>query len=238
MPIATRPLRAALRRSALAVLAALTPALAGAQSFDAFTSTTIGGSPLTAGNQTFAGTLANQFRVGPEAVRITAFGAFDDGGNGFARTITVRLYDAATEQQVGESLTFTGTVGTAVGAYRFLTLATPIVLPSDFVGRIAAIGYGTVDERYYNAFFNGNDRVTAYGGSLVALQREYYADGDAFPTTASGNGEPGWYGAANFQFERASVPQSAVPEPASVALLTTGVMAIGGGAAARRRVRR
>ncbi|MGZ8468771.1 MAG: PEP-CTERM sorting domain-containing protein [Gemmatirosa sp.] len=192
-----------------------------------------------AGNQTFTGTLSQEFTVYGGPIRITRLGAFDGDGNGFLNAITVRLYDAQQAEAVpGASLTFSGSVGTRVGSFAFVDLATPIELPVGFVGRIAAFGYGTASEQYYNAFYNGGQlgpRVGMSGESRLSFGRVYHADGDAFPGTVSGDGAGGWYGAASFTFEPA-VATTTAPEPGTWALLGTGLLAIGG--LATRRVTR
>ncbi len=190
-----------------------------------------------AGNQTYAGTISQEFTVHGGPIRITRLGAFDGDGNGFLNAITVRLYDVQSQQEVlGASYTFSGTVGTRVGSFAFVDLATPIELPVGFVGRIAAIGYGSSTEQYYNAFYNGGQfgpRVGMNGDGRLNFGRVYHAETDAFPGTVSGDGAGGWYGAASFTFER-SVATTTTPEPGTWALLGTGLLAIGGIAARRR----
>jgi hypothetical protein len=184
-----------------------------------------------AGNQTFAGTLSQEFTVAGTPVRVTRLGAFDDDRQGFAESITVRLYDVATGTQVGQSLTFTGLVGSATGSFRFLDLATPIDLPTGFVGRIAASGYGGA-ERYYNAFFNNEASVSMNGGGTLSFGRVYYANDTGFPDQPSGDVRAGWYGAGSFTFGAAA---STVPEPATWTMLGGALAVLAGVSAVRRR---
>ena len=212
---------------ALVIIAAAAPAAAQT---DAITAT-------YTGNHGFAGTLSQEFTVTGGPIGVTRFGAFDDDGLGFAAPITVRLYDATTGLQVGESVTFSGLAGTAQGSFRFLDLAAPFDLPTGFVGRIGASGYDGA-ERYYNAFFNGNRLVSLHGGGRLAFGRVYYdldADGSGFPEQPSGNDQGGWYGTASFTFG-ASV--TATPEPATWATLGGGLLALGVLRARRRPDRR
>ena len=185
-----------------------------------------------AGNRTDGQFLAQQFTVTNGPIRITRFGAFDDGKNGFLRDITVKLYDVSTQATVGPTITFTNTtVGTRVGSFVFVDLLQPIDLPQGFVGRIGASGYGA-EERYYNAFNNGNVFVTLNAGAALDFGRVYYdPDGTEFPDAPSGDGNAGWYGTASFTFGPAAT--TTTPEPATWATLGAGLLALG--AAARRR---
>src|SRR5688500_4659488 len=110
------------------------------------------------GTNTFAGTLSQEFAVGAAPVRITRFGAFDDGDqvarDGFAGTITVQLFQvlqrgATPAEEVvaayGDALTFTGVQGTLEGGFRYQSLATPLELPAGFIGRIGAWGFVGAD---------------------------------------------------------------------------------------------
>jgi hypothetical protein len=109
-------------------------------------------------------------------------------------------------------------------------------VPVGFVGRIAATGYFSSDEQYYNAYLNGPDgeRLAQLNtGDRLTVGQVYYADGHAFPNKPSGAGDDGWYGAASFTFEPAAATTT-VPEPGTWALLGRGLLAIGGIAARRR----
>lgn len=226
-----------------ALVLALTAAPAAAQGTNALATT-------YDGTNTFAGTLSQEFFVGNAPVRITRFGAFDDldqgTRDGFAGTITVQLFqllhrgETTAEDVVvayGDAVTFTGTQGTLDGAFRYQALATPLELPAGFIGRIGAWGFVGAD-RYLNMFDinqSGSVRVATDGGGLLGFGSVFYSSvaGDV-PTVRSGDGGAGWYGAGSFTFE-AGGAAVVTPEPGTWALLGTGLVALGGIAARRRR---
>lgn len=101
--------------------------------------------PNTVGNQGFNGPLGMDFEV-VNPVTLTHLGAFDDGANGFRRSITVRLYDAASQVERA-SLEFTAEEpGVLKGGSRFKPLSTPLTLPLGFRGTITAEGYGAEEQ--------------------------------------------------------------------------------------------
>jgi len=97
--------------------------------------------PETLGNTALPGSVGMDFDL-DRAVIVTRLGAFDDGGIGFNRTITVRLYDRNTQDELA-SLSFSpDDPGALIGGSRFQDLATPIRLDAGFQGAIVAEGYG------------------------------------------------------------------------------------------------
>lgn len=180
------------------------------------------------GNQNWAGPLGIDFDVNAP-ITITAFGVFDDLANGFATAKSVRLYDRTSPAAPIATLAFSaGTPGSLVGSYRFLALAAPVTLAAGFQGSIVADGYG-VDPNYntsggaFPGTIDGGGRLTFVGGSRYDAP----ANAGSYPTIVDGGPEVR-YGAGSFQFV------SAVPEPATVALLGGGLLVLGIGARRRR----
>jgi hypothetical protein len=215
-----------LLRQLLAAAVIATPAAARAQT-DLF-------SLDLAGNQAFEGLLGWDLRTGAKDVAITRIAAFDDGRDGFARTITVRMWNRATGQEIGDVYEFHGSVGTLVGSFRYITLATPLVVKANTPFGLYAHGFGDMDMNY-NPAFPPSAPVTFEGGNgLVNYELAWFQPpGAQHATQIFGTS----WGAASITFRDAAAP-SAVPEPATVVLLGGGlvvVLAAHGGDRRRRR---
>ena len=107
--------------------------------------------------------------------------------------------------------------------FRFVSLAAPVTLPADFMGRMAAGGYGSAElngNAGGSAFVTGNDG----GGLITFVGPSHYAGGFEYPNNADSNALQ--YGGPSFAFE-------AVPEPTGAALAAVGLA----GMCARRRRR-
>ena len=208
-----------LLRRLLAAAALALPAAAQAQT-DLF-------SLNRAGNQAFIGLLGFDLSTGAKPIEITRIGAFDDGRDGFANRITVRLWNRGTGAEIGEAYEFLGTPGTLVGSYRFLDLATPIRIEANTAFGLYAFGYGTQDRNYHS----GIDPFAAVpfdGAGLVNFHLSWYQPAGAGSATQDHFNR---YGAANFTFRDATI--TATPEPATIALVGGGLVVVL--AAARRR---
>ena len=162
----------------------------------------------TDGNQAFGGALGTSFNTS-HAIIVTQLGAFDDDSNGIAvgTTLTTNLWNRANPVAPLATETFTNaSAGTLAGAYRFKTI-TPVILPINFQGMIAAGGYNAAEE-------NGNQGSVSLGltentgGGLVSYVQDnrFQAGGipTAFPNGADG-GPITRYLAGNFEFKAANI---------------------------------
>ena len=206
-------------RRLLAAAALAVPAAAQAQT-DLF-------SLSQAGNQSFIGLLGFDLSTRDKPIEITRIGAFDDGGDGFANRITVRLWNRQTGAEIGGAYEFLGTQGTLVGSYRFFDLATPLRIEANTAFGLYAFGYGTQDRNYHS----GIDPFAAVpfdGAGLVNFHISWFQPAGAGGATQDPINR---YGAANFTFRDATI--TATPEPATIMLVGGGLVVVL--AAARRR---
>lgn len=154
--------------------------------------------------------------TGPDGIIVTSLGAFDSGQDGISGTVNVGIVDRSTGSVVGETVSFSGGLGTLVDGSRFVTLTTPITLPSGFQGSITAQGYGL--EGNGNTGNPSGFSATDDGGGLISFVGTARWGGDV-PLTLAPNvdgGPANRYYAGSFEY-------GAVPEPSSLALLLGAV---------------
>ncbi len=169
-----------------------------------------------AGTQAFEGVIGMDLEIG-NPVLITHLGAFDDGSDGLARPITVRLWDRGNPEAPVEvaSLEFTTEApGTLIRGTRFKALPSPIRLEVGFKGTIAAENSGA-EERLVNPGANPNVVrpwvVTTGGGSVRFVgSGRYSANPGEYPGTGDG-GAPDRYGAGSFQYQTTALVYPGVP---------------------------
>ncbi len=168
----------------------------------------------TAGTQAYNGALGNEFDVlSPAGISVTRLGVFDSNSDGLNSTITVGIFDRATEQLVGTSLTFTGNDGSLEDGSRWITLVSPITLAAGFEGMVVAQGYDGA-ERNGNVGTGSTASPTDDGGGAISfVGGSRFGPGGvfAYPTSVDG-GPANRYHAGNFDYD-------IIPEPSSLALL-------------------
>ncbi|MCB1126481.1 MAG: hypothetical protein KDM81_08305 [Verrucomicrobiae bacterium] len=153
------------------------------------------------GNQAFGGSLGMDFDV-QNPVIVKRLGVFDDNSDGMGLTITARLFDRDSEQELA-SMEFTSEApGDPIGGMRFKALPSPIELPAGFHGVIAAEGYGA-EER----LLNSHGVLTAVvwtlddgDGSILFVGSSRYGDAGAFPAGLDA-GPAARYAAGTFEYE-------------------------------------
>lgn len=192
------------------------------------------------GTFNWAGQLGLAFDV-VSPVQVTALGAFDSGQDGFAGTVTARLWRSS-DQSLLAIQNFTGTstatAGVFNGDHRFLNLVSPLTLTagryivsvSNFLGadKAGLVGSGGF---IHDTFNTGGGLL-----SIASVTTGYYSE-SANPTLYPGQtfgSDPLWVNSASFLFQAPGGPPVTVtPEPGSAALLC-GLLMTGVGFTTRR----
>jgi hypothetical protein len=166
----------------------------------------------TVGNQSYGGSLGMDFSV-ERPLTVTALGAFDSGGNGFAQPIRVQLW---TRDERGTPDNFADDTGMAVlseftlnaanpgqadGGSRFINLAAPLTLP---VGTytIVASGYGAAEPNGNSGISPGPWSMNTGNGAITFDGGSRFGTAGLFPGTVDG-GPANRYAAGTFKFTAA-----------------------------------
>lgn len=151
----------------------------------------------TVGNQAWQGRLGLVFS-NSRPIIVNSLGAFDDGGDGLNRPITVGIVNDATGATVVGPITMSGTSDPLVGSFRMQNI-TPVTLP---VGQyiIVAQGYGPGEQ-------NGNtyggiayDPVIFNSASVLTNVGSVFSGDESFGEPTTPDGGAGRYHAGTFGF--------------------------------------
>jgi hypothetical protein len=206
---------------AVAIVSLAAPANAAVVYQDGFVPAVAGGA--TDGLQDWSGRLGMDFTVN-SSILVTALGAFDNGdqarlagvnGNG----VQVAIFNLGTGLQVGSSVSFNGGGGyTQIGGDAFLNVPGFSLAPGNY--SIVA-----VDDRNYNQGYFGGPNIhqvtNNLGGAISFIGVSRY-------DSTSALGVPGNFdsGPAN-RYDAGTFVASAVPEPATWAMMILGFFGVG-----------
>jgi hypothetical protein len=220
------PTRSVLRMSRLLVAAvlsvALTPAVARASSITALQSVANVGALTSAASDQLFGWVFNVLAP----IEVSSLGAWDLDDNGFLVSHDVGLYSASTQSLLASTTLAAGTAAPLEAGFRYNALgSTALLTPGQYV---IVMSMPRQINDYQMIFSNGITTALEiqFVNSAWSLAGSALAYPDMFGQFNSGMFGP------NFQFN--VVAPAAVPEPASLLLLGTGVASA---IASRRRLK-
>ena len=149
---------------------------------------------------------------------VTALGAFDDLGDGFADAHEVGLWDSS--GTLISSISVSGT-DTLIDGFRYANIAS-VNLIAGTTYTVGASNFGVNDAYAYNATLSSAPEITVLDGQFI--------NGGGLRNPVGSAGGVGGYFGGNFQFSSAI---SAAPEPGTWAMMILGFGLAG--AALRRR---
>ncbi len=157
------------------------------------------------GNQAYTNSLGMDFVVAANTeIVVTAMGAFDDLAHAGTGSITVGIFNTATQTLVpGTQATVTSSNGTRIGGDYFTALPSPVTLLGGATGTtytVVAVGYGA-SYNNYNSFGGPAESAENTGGGKISFTgvARYGGVGFAWPPTLDG-GPTNRYGAGTFLF--------------------------------------
>jgi hypothetical protein len=154
-------------------------------------------------------------------MRVTALGAFDRDGDGFALSHQVGLWTTAGAELASATLG-AGTGDTLDGHFRYTDISSAVLTAgTEYI--VAATQFGGYNGDWY-AYFNDPAGLMAAPGVTYLANR--YGDYSTFAVPTNQYGTTTGYFGGNFKF-------TAVPEPTTTALLALGLL--GAGFARKRR---
>ena len=176
-----------------------------------------------AGNQAYTGTLGLNFDVN-SSIKIRSLGVFDDSSNGLQSSLAVTIYDRDTQTALFAPLVFNQGTANTGGEYIFKNITTLLLGPGRY--QLAAWNYGAAEMNYNNSGPGGPIAFNNLGGAITAVGTAYTGTSGTFADIPD-NGLTR-YGAGSFM-------ASAVPEPATWAMMICGFGMVGGSMRSARR---
>jgi hypothetical protein len=170
--------------------------------------------PAVAGNQSFQGSLGQNFRVNSPII-VTQLGVFDSDQDGIAGTLSVAIF-SSTGSQVTPVLQFSGLAGPLILGDRFLPLPSAVVLaPGDYSLTTAPWGANLNG----NAFFPGfAPPILDSGGGAITFTGSGFLTGGGLQYLPPAGLPSDQFNAGTFLFT------TQAPEPASAILLAMGLL--------------
>ncbi len=149
-------------------------------------------------------------------IHVTTLGYYDDSVNGLLTSHAVGIFDTATQALVTPTVAV-NSASTLDGLFRFEPIA-PVLLHT---GQSYTVAGATVSP-FDPEVFNPSGRVFAPEVQFVKY-RVAFGNSLAFPAQIQ---SINLFASANFQFESAQAPGSAVPESSSLLLLGSGLIGL------------
>ncbi|MBY0373393.1 MAG: DUF4082 domain-containing protein [Bryobacteraceae bacterium] len=188
---------------------------------------TSGGTPTT---PRVSGTIGFLFSVNT-AVNLTDLGYWDEGGDGLIDPHQVGIWDAVSNTLVASVTVPTGTGGTLLGGFRFVSVGAPIALAA---GNYVLGGFTlAASENVARDRFLIEPTLTPASQLSFLENRSVTGASLALPTTTSPFLNAAFFG-PNLQIAAIDPPNGQVPEPSTMASMALGVVLVAIGAYRRR----